>query len=64
VFCIVSAVVAFTVIRLVMTKWGLDAGNHQDGWDPYAELPPHRNQEDRNEEDPGYDENELEVLYF
>jgi hypothetical protein len=20
-------------------QWGLDAENHQDGWDPYAELP-------------------------
>jgi hypothetical protein len=28
------------------------------------ELPSHRNQEDRNEGDPDYDENELEVLYF
>ncbi|KAG2341399.1 hypothetical protein BDR05DRAFT_888265, partial [Suillus weaverae] len=43
-------------------QWGLDAGSHQDGWDPYAGLPSHRNNEDRNEGDPDYDENELEVL--
>ncbi|KAG1718478.1 hypothetical protein EDB19DRAFT_1837982 [Suillus lakei] len=41
---------------------GLDAGNHQDSWDPYAGLPSHWNHEDRNEGDPDYDENELEVL--
>jgi hypothetical protein len=64
VFCIVSAIVAFTVIRFVMTKWGLDARNHQDGWDPYAELTSHWNQVDRNDGDADYDENELEVLYF
>ncbi|KAG1845162.1 hypothetical protein F4604DRAFT_1595818, partial [Suillus subluteus] len=43
---------------------GLDAGNHQDGWDPYAGLPSHWNHEDCNEGDPGYDEDELEVLCF
>ncbi|KAG1721806.1 hypothetical protein EDB19DRAFT_1646166 [Suillus lakei] len=43
-------------------QWGLDAGNHQDSWDPYAGLPSHWNHEDRNEGDPDYDENELEVL--
>ncbi|KAG1745694.1 hypothetical protein EDB19DRAFT_1632070, partial [Suillus lakei] len=29
-------------------QWGLDAGNHQDSWDPYAGLPSHWNHEDRN----------------
>ncbi|KAG2342656.1 hypothetical protein BDR05DRAFT_963859, partial [Suillus weaverae] len=43
-------------------QWGLDAGSHQDGWDPYAGLPSHWNHEGRNEGDPDYDENELEVL--
>ncbi|KAG1778197.1 hypothetical protein EV702DRAFT_968573, partial [Suillus placidus] len=38
-------------------QWGLDAGSHQDGWDPYAGLPSHWNHENRN-----YNENELEVL--
>ncbi|KAG1752795.1 hypothetical protein EDB19DRAFT_2035386 [Suillus lakei] len=41
-------------------QWGLDAGNHQDSWDPYAGLPSHWNHEDCNEGDPDYDENELE----
>ncbi|KAG2750623.1 hypothetical protein P692DRAFT_201787823 [Suillus brevipes Sb2] len=41
-------------------QWGLDAGNHQDGWDPYAGLPSHWNHDDRNEGDADYDENELE----
>ncbi|KAG1717558.1 hypothetical protein EDB19DRAFT_2001825 [Suillus lakei] len=41
-------------------QWGLDAGNHQDSWDPYAGLPSHWNHEDHNEGDPDYDENELE----
>ncbi|KAG1765054.1 hypothetical protein EV702DRAFT_1213746, partial [Suillus placidus] len=41
-------------------QWGLDAGNHQDDWDPYAGLLSHWNHEDRNEGDPDYDENELE----
>ncbi|KAG1777063.1 hypothetical protein EV702DRAFT_970383 [Suillus placidus] len=45
-------------------QWGLDAGNHQDDWDPYAGLLSHWNHEDRNEGDPDYDENELEVLCF
>ncbi|KAG2346981.1 hypothetical protein BDR05DRAFT_958441 [Suillus weaverae] len=31
-------------------QWGLDAGSHQDGWDPYAGLPSHWNHEDRNKE--------------
>jgi hypothetical protein len=44
-------------------QWGLDAENHQDGWDPYTELPSHWNYEDLNG-DPDYDKNELEVLYF
>ncbi|KAG1888421.1 hypothetical protein F4604DRAFT_1532189, partial [Suillus subluteus] len=37
-------------------QWGLrlDAGNHQDGWDPYAGLPSHWNHEDCNEGDPSY----------
>ncbi|KAG2156784.1 uncharacterized protein EDB93DRAFT_1307406, partial [Suillus bovinus] len=39
-------------------QWGLDAGNHQDGWDPYARLSFHCNHEDRGEGDPDYDENE------
>ncbi|KAG1755805.1 hypothetical protein EDB19DRAFT_1625105, partial [Suillus lakei] len=42
--------------------WGLDAGNHQDGWDPYAGLPSHWNRKDRNEGDPDYDENEVLCL--
>jgi hypothetical protein len=45
-------------------QWGLDAGNHQDGWDPYAGLPSHWNHDDRNEGDADYDENELEVLFL
>ncbi|KAH9949621.1 hypothetical protein B0H21DRAFT_836748, partial [Amylocystis lapponica] len=28
-------------------QWGLDAGDHQDGWDPYAGLPSEWNHEDR-----------------
>ncbi|KAG2738666.1 hypothetical protein P692DRAFT_20956861 [Suillus brevipes Sb2] len=40
-------------------QWGLDAGNHQDGWDPYAGLPSYWNHNDHNE-DADYDENELE----
>ncbi|KAG1721340.1 hypothetical protein EDB19DRAFT_1599800, partial [Suillus lakei] len=27
-------------------RWGLDAENHQDSWDPYAGLPSHWNHED------------------
>ncbi|KAG1765239.1 hypothetical protein EDD22DRAFT_755237, partial [Suillus occidentalis] len=27
-------------------QWGLDAGNHQDGWDPYAGLPSYWNHND------------------
>ncbi|KAG1829043.1 hypothetical protein DFJ58DRAFT_638193, partial [Suillus subalutaceus] len=26
-------------------QWGLDAGNHQDGWDPYAGHQSHWNHE-------------------
>ncbi|KAG1854530.1 hypothetical protein F4604DRAFT_1533699, partial [Suillus subluteus] len=33
------------------SRWGLDAGNHQYGWNPYAGLPSHRNHKDRNERD-------------
>ncbi|KAG0691978.1 hypothetical protein DFH29DRAFT_1074083 [Suillus ampliporus] len=44
-------------------QWGLDAGNHQGGWDPYAGLPSHWNHEDRNEGDADYDEKELEVYF-
>ncbi|KAG2756951.1 hypothetical protein P692DRAFT_20664561, partial [Suillus brevipes Sb2] len=34
-------------------QWGLDTGNHLDGWDPYAGLPSHCqwNYEDRSEGD-------------
>ena len=28
-------------------QWGLDAGDHQDGWDPYLGTPEHWNYEDR-----------------
>jgi hypothetical protein len=42
-------------------QWGLDAGNHQDGWDPYAGLPSYWNYNDRNKGDADYDENLLEV---
>ncbi|KAI0071385.1 hypothetical protein K474DRAFT_1582029, partial [Panus rudis PR-1116 ss-1] len=24
-----------------LCQWGLDAGPHQDGWNPYAEVPSH-----------------------
>ena len=27
-------------------QWGLDAGDHQDGWDPYAGTPEHWNHND------------------
>jgi hypothetical protein len=37
-------------------QWGLDAGDHQDCWDPYAVLPAHWNHEDRENSD-----GELEV---
>ena len=43
-------------------QWGLDAGEHQDKWCPYTELPIHWNHEDRDEH-----ESELEVcvnLYY
>ncbi|KAG1769744.1 hypothetical protein EV702DRAFT_978491, partial [Suillus placidus] len=43
-------------------QWVLDAENHQDGLDPYAGLPSHWNRKNRNEGEPDYDENELEVL--
>ncbi|KAG0708468.1 hypothetical protein DFH29DRAFT_795223, partial [Suillus ampliporus] len=41
-------------------QWGLDAGNHQGSWDPYAGLPSHWNHKDHNERDADYDEKELE----
>ena len=37
-------------------QWGLDAGDHQECWYPYAGLPEHWNHEDREN-----DEGELEV---
>ncbi|KAF9540660.1 hypothetical protein CPC08DRAFT_612377, partial [Agrocybe pediades] len=27
-------------------QWGLDAGNHQDGWNPYTGLPEYLNHVD------------------
>lgn len=32
-------------------QWGLDAGAHQDNWDPYLGLPAEWNHEDRNDSD-------------
>ncbi|KAF9522922.1 hypothetical protein CPB83DRAFT_863752 [Crepidotus variabilis] len=32
-------------------QWGLDAGDHQDGWDPYGGLPDHFNHHDREGSD-------------
>ncbi|KAF8193466.1 hypothetical protein BJ912DRAFT_924635 [Pholiota molesta] len=32
-------------------QWGLDAGSHQDGWDPYAGLPPEWYHNDREEQE-------------
>jgi len=32
-------------------QWGLDAGDHQDGWLPYAGTPEHWNHDDRESED-------------
>ncbi|KAG1834009.1 hypothetical protein DFJ58DRAFT_750229 [Suillus subalutaceus] len=55
-----STDVIHTDVDLECLSWGLDAGNHQDDWDPYAGLPSHWNHEDRDEGDPGYDEDELE----
>ncbi|KAI0684260.1 hypothetical protein BC835DRAFT_1293395, partial [Cytidiella melzeri] len=37
-------------------QWGLDAGEHQESWDPYAGLPSHWNHGDF------YPDNEDEVL--
>jgi hypothetical protein len=31
-------------------QWGLDAGPHQDGWNPYHNLPYEWNHEDREDE--------------
>ncbi|KAH7919295.1 hypothetical protein BV22DRAFT_1051142 [Leucogyrophana mollusca] len=36
-------------------QWGLDSGNHQGGWNPYADLPTHWSHGDRD-----YSETELE----
>ncbi|KAJ6516560.1 hypothetical protein C8R47DRAFT_960861 [Mycena vitilis] len=38
-------------------QWGLDAGPHQDNWNPYANIPAHWNHDDRENES----ESELEV---
>ncbi|KAJ7441165.1 hypothetical protein B0H11DRAFT_1671089, partial [Mycena galericulata] len=38
-------------------QWGLDVGPHQNGWNPYANIPAHWNHEDRNDES----ESELQV---
>ncbi|GLB45355.1 hypothetical protein LshimejAT787_2200180 [Lyophyllum shimeji] len=32
-------------------QWGLDAGDHQDDWDPYAGIPEHWNHNDRDGSD-------------
>ncbi|KAJ6601491.1 hypothetical protein B0H10DRAFT_1824052 [Mycena sp. CBHHK59/15] len=32
-------------------QWGLDAGEHQDDWNPYCDLPAHWNHGDRHESD-------------
>ncbi|KAG1732933.1 hypothetical protein EDB19DRAFT_1732089 [Suillus lakei] len=45
-------------------EWGLDAGNHQDGWDPYAGLSSHWNHKDGNEGDLDYDLEMLCLLTF
>lgn len=34
-------------------QWGLDAGDHQDCWNPYAELPQEWDHQDRKSEDEG-----------
>lgn len=34
-------------------QWGLDAGHHQDGWNPYAGVPDHWNHCDRESESEG-----------
>ncbi|RPD52542.1 hypothetical protein L227DRAFT_468077, partial [Lentinus tigrinus ALCF2SS1-6] len=33
-------------------QWGLDAGDHQDGWDPYNEIPDSWNLGDFYPDDP------------
>ncbi|KAJ7441030.1 hypothetical protein B0H11DRAFT_1640926, partial [Mycena galericulata] len=38
-------------------QWGLDVGPHQNGWNPYADIPAHWHHEDRNDES----ESELQV---
>jgi len=43
-------------------QWGLDTGNNQDGWDPYAELSSHWNHEDRNEGDPDWNSGDAENI--
>ncbi len=32
-------------------QWGLDAGDHQDGWNPYAGTPEHWNHNDQGSGD-------------
>ncbi|KAJ7868082.1 hypothetical protein B0H14DRAFT_3586729, partial [Mycena olivaceomarginata] len=31
-------------------QWGLDAGPHQGGWNPYGDIPSHWNHDDRDDE--------------
>jgi hypothetical protein len=42
------------------SQWGLDAGHHQDGWNPYAGIPDHWNHRDC-ESDLSESEGELQV---
>jgi hypothetical protein len=36
-------------------QWGLDAGDHQDGWNPYAGIPDHWNHRDRESDEDEYE---------
>jgi len=41
-------------------QWGLDAGDHQEGWNPYLGTPEHWNHGDR----PGNNDTEMQVSLF
>ncbi|KAJ7608528.1 hypothetical protein DFH06DRAFT_1309175 [Mycena polygramma] len=49
---------SFATGRAGNHQWGLDIGPHQEGWNPYANIPAHWNHDDRE------DESESELAVF
>ncbi|KAJ7140756.1 hypothetical protein C8R44DRAFT_533038, partial [Mycena epipterygia] len=48
---------SFAAGRAGNQQWGLDVGPHQNGWNPYTNIPRHWNHGDREDES----ESELQV---